>query len=175
MAGADFHIRLDGISDTEARLATLAGRFGDLTPLMDTIGTVLETDTLDNFAGEHDPLGVPWPPSIRVQEHGGKTLQLSRRLYQSITHRATATSVEVGTNVVYAARHQQGFHGTENVSSHKRTMRKVFGVTLAEPIEVIVPAFTRQGNTPARAFLGLSPHAREEIEGHVADYAGAER
>ncbi|PTS73800.1 phage virion morphogenesis protein [Sphingomonas sp. HMWF008] len=168
--GVDFRIRADGATEIEHDLALLQAKLGDLTPLMDIIGGVLEVDTQDNFAGEHAPDGTPWLPSIRAQETGGKTLQDSRRLYQSITHRATATSAEVGTNVIYAGRHQGGFHGTETVASHKRTMESVFGVKLKEPIEVVIPEFTRKGNTPARPFLGLSAHAAEEIAGHVADY-----
>ena len=175
MAGADFRISIEGDEAINASLARLAARFGNLTPLMDTIGMILEVDAEDNFEGEHTPAGLPWPKSLRVLEHGGKTLQLSRRLRLSITHRATASSVEVGTNVVYASRHQQGFHGPEQVASHKRTMRSVFGVKLLEPIEVTVGAFTRQANTPARPFLGMSAGAREDIEAAVAEYAGAEQ
>lgn len=170
MAGAAFRIHVEGEAEVEARLALVAARIGDLTPLMDTIGGVIESDAHDNFQGEHSPEGVKWQPSRRVLEHGGKTLQLSRRLAQSITHRAGPTSVEVGTNVVYASRHQQGFHGAEKVASHKRTMRYVFGHRLAEPIEVVVGAFTRTANTPARPFLGMSADARTEILEVAGEY-----
>ncbi len=175
MAGAAIVVPIPGLVQAERELAALEARFGDLTPLMETIGMVVEVDVLDNFEGEHTPEGIPWAPSIRAQETGGKTLQDTRRLYQSITSRSGARQVEVGTNVVYAARHQGGFRGTEQVASHQRTMRSVFGVTLQSPIEVTVGAFERQVSTPARAFLGVSAHAREEIEGHVADYVGAEQ
>lgn len=175
MAGADFSVRVDGHDVLEKRLAVAAAGVGDLSPLMDTIGTILETDAHDNFIGQHSPDGVPWPPSIRVLEHGGKTLQLSRRLFQSLTHRSGRDFAEVGTNVAYANRHQQGFNGAEQVASHKRTMREVFGVQLAEPIEVMVGAFTRQANTPKREFLGLSAGAREDIEAAVADHVGADQ
>lgn len=175
MSGASYQIRIDGLDPTERDLARLADRFGDLTPLMDTIGSVLVSDAQDNFAGEHSPAGVPWPPSIRAMETGGKTLQDSRRLYLSLTHVAGPRSVEVGTNVVYARRHQEGFSGSERVGAHTRTMRKVFGVTLASPIEVMVGAHERQASTPARPFLGMSPAARDEIEGQTADYVGADR
>ncbi|PKP93192.1 MAG: hypothetical protein CVT77_06575 [Alphaproteobacteria bacterium HGW-Alphaproteobacteria-16] len=174
MAGASFQIRVEGQDAVETRLALLAEKFGDLTPLMETIGMILEVDAQDNFAGEHTPAGIPWPPSIRAMEQGGKTLQDSRRLFLSLTHRATARTAEVGTNVIYAARHNNGFSGTEQVGSHKRIMRQVFGVRLAEPIEVTVGAFTRKANTPAREFLGMSADAREDIADQIATYVGAD-
>lgn len=51
MAGASFQISIEGEEALEKRLAMLADCFGDLTPLMDIIGTVLENDTAENFAG----------------------------------------------------------------------------------------------------------------------------
>lgn len=182
--GAEFHISVEGRQQVEQRLALLQARFGDLTPLMDIIGTVIESDTADNFAGEHGPDGTPWKPSQRVlrtavgpqgpQAVSGKTLQLSRRMALSVTHLAGPTQVEVGTNVIYARRHQEGFDGTETVRSHKRTIRQAFGIRLASPVEVIVGSFSRKANTPARPFIGLSAGARDEIEHHAAAYAGAE-
>jgi phage gpG-like protein len=173
MSGAEIRLELRGLVESERHLAFIAGRLDDLEPLMDIFGTTVESDVHDNFLGEHTPEGVPWPPSIRVQEHGGKTLQLSRRLFQSITHRASRSSVEIGTNVVYAGRHNDGFKGTEQVASHKRTMRQVFGVALSEPIEVIVPSFAREANTPRRQFLGVSPAARAELVDQAEDYLAA--
>lgn len=184
MAGADFRIDLAAAEAVEARLKLLADRLGDLTPLMDIIGTTVESDVHDNFQGEHGPDGTPWKPSQRVlrsavgksgpQRTTGKTLQDSRRLALSITHRAGRDFAEVGTNVIYASRHQQGFKGTERVGAHKRRMASVFGVKLREPIEVTVGAFSRTGNTPARPFLGVSAGAWEDIAGEVADYVGAD-
>ncbi|WP_052507987.1 phage virion morphogenesis protein [Sphingomonas hengshuiensis] len=174
MAGASFSVHAEGVAAVEARLARLAAKLGDLSPLMDTIGALGETHTQDNFEGQHTPDGVPWAPSNRVrrtavgaagpQRMTGKTLQDSRRLYLSITHRSTARSAEWGSNVAYARRHNDGFDGTEAVASHKRTMRQAFGVALAEPIEVVVGAFSRKANTPARTFLGLSAELIGDIE-----------
>ncbi|WP_448660303.1 phage virion morphogenesis protein [Sphingomonas sp. CJ99] len=172
MAGVSYQVKAEGLDEINRSLAVLADRFGDLTPLMQTIGMLGEVDTQDNFGGEHAPDGTPWPPSNRARETGGKTLQDSRRLYKSITHRADARSAEWGTNVIYARRHNEGWSGTEQVASHKRTMRQVFGVRLAEPIEVTVGAFSRTANTPRRQFIGLSPSLREDIADAVETYAG---
>lgn len=92
----------------------------------------------------------------------------------SVTHRASPTQVEVGTNVIYARRHQDGFHGTEQVAKHERVIQEAFGVRLLSPKEVTVGTFTRKANTPARPFLGMSPEAAAEIEHHVAGYVGAD-
>lgn len=182
MAGDAFRVDMAHAAEVEASLAALAARFGDMTDLMDIIGMEVEVDIEENFEGEHSPAGVPWPPSNRVRKTAvgkagplpgvtGKTLTKTRRLRGSITHKATASSVEVGTNVIYAARHNQGFSGTEQVGSHRRIMRQVFGVKLKTPIEVTVGAHSRQANTPQREFLGISPDGWDGIRGHVADYA----
>lgn len=173
MAGDSFRLHTEGQDAVERTLARLYARLGDLTSLMQDIGTLLESSTADNFKGEHSPAGVPWKKSQRAMADGGKTLQLSRRLALSITSSATATSVEVGTNVIYAARHNQGFNGTEQVpatrmKAHRRTLTQVFGVKLAEPRVVEVASYvrkahSRKGNTPKRQFLGLGPHDMEDI------------
>lgn len=171
MAGDAFRVDMAHAAGVEASLARLAARFGDMTDLMDIIGMEVESDVHENFEGEHSPVGVPWPPSNRARETGGKTLTDRAHLRNSITHRATASSVEVGTNIIYAARHNQGFSGAEQVGSHRRIMRQVFGVKLKTPIEVTVGAHSRQANTPQREFLGISPDGWDGIRGHVADYA----
>jgi phage gpG-like protein len=170
MSGVAFSIHLDGAALVDQELGGVVGRLHDLTPLMDIFGMTLEADIADNFEGEHSPEGVPWQPSLRVIEHGGKTLQKSRRLALSITHNAGPRHVEVGTNLVYARPLQEGFTGPQRVASHTRTMREVFGVKLAAPIEVTVGAFTRQARLVARPFVGASPAAREEMIAQAGDY-----
>lgn len=183
MAGDSFSLRVEGQDQVERALFALTAKVADMTPLMDIIGGYLEADAQDNFKGEHSPAGVPWQPSGRVrrtavgkmgpQKPKGKTLQDSRRLFLSITRQSGPTSVEVGTNVVYARRHNQGWSGTEQVASHTRVMREVFGVKLAEPITVTVKAHSRKASTPKREFLGMSPGAQQDILGEIADYLGA--
>lgn len=176
-----FRLRADGQDAIERRLAFILARVGNLKPLMQDIGTQLETSTDDNFDAERSPAGVPWQKSARVKRTAvgkagplptttGKTLTDSRRLRLSITSRATASSVEVGSNVVYARRHNQGFDGSEAIPAHRRILTSVFGVKLAEPRSVNVKAFARKGNTPKRQFLGLGPHDVGDIEDLAAAY-----
>lgn len=175
MSGAGLSLTLEGLVEVERRLARLADQLGDLTPLMDILGMEIEVDIEANFEGEHSPAGIPWPRSRRAKETGGKTLTDTRILRGSMAHNAGPRSVEVGTNVVYARRHDQGFSGTEQIASHKRTMRQVFGVKLAEPIIATVKAHSRKVDTPQRQFIGISADGLAGIRDHVADYLDAEQ
>jgi phage gpG-like protein len=83
----------------------------------------------------------------------------------------------VGTNVVYARRHEYGFHGTETVSAHIRrsraqiaaatyTYRNKLGQLVTKIRQtgkcgksvgdIQVRSFTRHANTPERSFLRSS-------------------
>jgi phage virion morphogenesis protein len=143
---AAISITVRGDSLVEQRLAALAARAGNLFPLFDRIGLMLESTTIERFDDERDPDGAPWKPSIRARETGGKTLTDSARLKQSITYRAGSDQVEVGTNVRYAGIHQTG-----------GTIRGKSG-----PLKFKLPG--------GRAFLGLSSEDREEVIALTEDY-----
>lgn len=93
-------------------LATLKARGADLYPLMDEIGSALVASTLRRFETQSGPDGQGWPAlsrsTLRQRGHTARMLQARGHLRQSITHRAMANAVEVGTNLVYAAIHQFG-------------------------------------------------------------------
>lgn len=95
--------------DLKRRLREIGERAEDLTPLMEMIGSRLveaaQNRIDDTNAG---PDGVPWPQSLRVKEAGGKTLYDLGTLRNSITYRAQAREVEIGSNLIYAAIHQFG-------------------------------------------------------------------
>lgn len=75
---------------------------------MRLIGALLVKSTQDNFQAGTAPDGTPWPPSARARKEGGKTLIKTGRLLASVNYQATAQSVEVGSNAIYAAIHQLG-------------------------------------------------------------------
>lgn len=102
MSGAALRIRLDDGAHTA--LAALIRRAGDLFPLMDEIGGSLVTSTQRRFETGLGPGGQAWMPARR----GGRTLVDTGRLLASITHNADRRSVEIGSNVIYAATHQFG-------------------------------------------------------------------
>lgn len=141
-------------------LAALMSRTDDLSPLMERIGMAMEATTIERFDNEEAPDGSSWVQSIRAKETGGKTLTDSARLKQSITYRAGADQVEVGTNVIYAGAHQKG--ATIRATSGGRLAFKLpggLGFRTAE--EVILPA---------RPFLGISADDELEIAGLAEDY-----
>lgn len=85
----------------------------DLTPAMQEIALNLVSTTIDRFEAERGPDGVPWKPSRRAIEEGGKTLQDSGALKDSIEPDfgpdfAAAGVLASGGPAIYAAIHQFG-------------------------------------------------------------------
>ncbi|MDF7776873.1 phage virion morphogenesis protein [Sphingomonas sp. AOB5] len=175
MAGADYTIAFKGEQEVERQLTGIIGRLENPEPLLDILGQVIESDIDDNFDGEHTPAGIPWLPVFRPEGDNRKILHgKPPRLRPSMNREVGRSYVRVGTNVIYARRQNDGFTGTEQVSAHRRIMSVVFGVRLQSPMEVMVRAHSRQANTPAREFLGVSPGAQEDMIGMAGDYVAGE-
>lgn len=153
------------ITGADAALATLrdvAQRLAEPLPLWDAVGLALEESTRQRFLDQREPGGSAWPPSLRARLEGGITLTDSARLRDSITHNASNSGVEVGTNVLYAAIHQ--FGGTIRAKTEKglfiqfgargKTAKTRTGKTksgkwrgeVRRPMQVTIPA---------RPFLGI--------------------
>jgi phage virion morphogenesis protein len=138
-------VELDDL-DAQARLRALDAALGDLTPLMDQIGALLEQSARDRIeATNMTPTGVPWPPSLRAQIAGGRTLLDTGRLAASLTHRAGRREAEVGTNVLYARTHQLG-------ATIRPKAAEALSFVLANGQRVSVGKVT----IPARPFLGTT-------------------
>lgn len=92
---------------------------------------------------------------------GGPVLKVKTgRLRRSITYKVDdspsgSVSATVGTNVVYAARHEFGFRGEETVRAHLRKIKTAFGKPIT-PTTIAVASHTRIANTPERSFLRSS-------------------
>jgi phage gpG-like protein len=162
MTGALMRVELTDQDVALAELGDLISRTGNPTPLFENIGLSLVTSTQHRFDTGTGVDGSPWPPSLRVIARGGKTLVLSGRLYRSVSFQASATGVEIGTNVIYAAIHQ--FGGSINQSARNQTLHfktnkrtgqqrfsKAKGATHSK--EVTIDA--RAVQMPARPFIGL--------------------
>jgi phage gpG-like protein len=78
----------------------------DFTGLHKEVGEYVLDATKERFRKGVAPDGTGWKQSRRAKESGGKTMMDTRRLYNSLTYRASIESVEVGTNVKYAKVHQ---------------------------------------------------------------------
>jgi len=129
---------------------------GDGKPLFTMIGRHVKTDVQLRFREQKSPDGVPWIPSQRVIEHGGQTLRLTGRLRNSITYQADHASVEVGTNVIYAARQHFGDGSrTQAIFNALKAGRTV----------------SRAG-MPARPFMGLSKQGGEGLVDAVNGFLG---
>lgn len=184
MSGAGLTLDLPGETEALAALGALAARLEHPEPMFDLIGASLVTSTRGRFLDTSTaPDGNPWPPSLRVLAHGGKTLVLSHRLEDSITHNSSDGGVEVGTNVVYAAIHQLG--GEIAVRERKQTLHFKLDKRTGEvgnkfvkrgksgfAQDVTVPAHTVR--MPARPFLGLDDDDNAEIVRIAEDFVGGQ-
>lgn len=142
---------------------------GDRREAMEPIGAAWETSTRLRFETSRAPDGMPWKPSQRVLAYRGKTplktLVDSARLKGSIMHQVDGDTVEVGTNVAYAAAHQ-------------------FGATIqqagAHAVPLVLPEGAAGGRVivlPARPFLGIEEGDyvtfAEILEGFIEAKTGA--
>lgn len=168
---ASISVAIDGVGRIEQRLNALARSFEDLSPLMDGIATYLESSTVDRFDSESAPDGSKWSASKRAKEQGGKTLTDSARLRLSITGLGRSREAEVGTNVIYAGVHNDGFNGQVSVPAHVRTVNSIFGRPLSGGLSYRVGAFQRHMVMPKRQFLGISSLDETEILALTEDYA----
>lgn len=162
MSGASMSIELGDQDRALSALGDILSRVTNPRGLYENIGLSLVTSTQHRFDTGIGVDGSPWPPSLRVIAHGGKTLILSARLYRSITFQASDSGVEVGTNVVYAAIHQFGGdieqgarRQTLNFKTNKRTGAQRFskkkGATHSQEVSIGARVIHMQ----ARPFIGL--------------------
>ena len=153
----DVHIDADLVG---AHFANLVAKASDLSPLMGTIGNILEASTKDRLRDTNtSPDGAAWPPSMRAREDGGKTLFASGQLAASIHNVPGAQEVEIGTNLIYAGIHQSG-----------GTIVPKFAKSLAFALPGGEFAVVGSVTIPARPYLGVSDEDRSDIGDAVALY-----
>lgn len=98
-----------------------------------------------------------------------RTGTLSRSINRKIEDTPTSIVASVGTNVRYAAIHEFGFNGTEQVKAHLRTIHQAFGRPIAETT-VQVSAHARHMVMPKRSFLRS---ALEDLRAHIHEEMAA--
>ena len=104
------------LDTTEVRQAfnRLLKSTSDLSPLMESIGELLQNSTLDRFRDEEDPDGKAWEPlsevtKSRKKENVNKVLTERGHLSgSSINYRARKDYIEIGSTRIYAGTHQFG-------------------------------------------------------------------
>lgn len=84
----------------------------DLTPEMELIGNEIIERAKQSFEDQADPWGKAWKPlapsTIARRGEGAQILRDTGALYNSLNMTVTKLSVEVGSDLVYAAIHQFG-------------------------------------------------------------------
>ena len=148
-------------------LARLQVHLSDLSPVMNEIGMFLVASTKQRFAETVDPTGGKWaalsPVTLRHYERTkqkfGPVLHKTGDLRESIFHAYDASSVSVGTNLIYAAVQQFG------------AAQGAFGAAIGKDKKGRdhfhhIP----WGNIPARPFIGLSDSDRTNIQDTVTEW-----
>ncbi len=149
MSGVGLNFDLSGLPQLAERIARL-GR-ADRGALLDDLGAAVVSQTQRRIGEEKTgPDGERWPAwsaSHARTRHGNQSLLVaSGNLLDTITHMVSGSeSVEIGSNLVYAAAHQFGLDMSV-VSSRRR-------VTL-----------------PARPYLGLSGDNEADLEAIADDF-----
>lgn len=119
-------------------------------------------------------LAIELQSKVKQDKLSGQVLKrrtgtLSRSINREITETANAVTGQVGTNVEYAAYHEYGFHGTQQIKEHLRTIKQAFGRPI-EPRSVTVAAHSRKVDYPAHSFLRSALHDMDAtIRAGIAD------
>ncbi|MBL8510589.1 MAG: phage virion morphogenesis protein [Betaproteobacteria bacterium] len=178
MALIEYDIKqaLAGLTDLQTKIAAPRG-------LLQSIGFSLLRSTRDRFDSQIDPDGRRWSPlkaaTIKSKKRRkNRILENTLTLRDSIQMRVNDNSVEIGTNVVYAAIHQ--FGGEIERAPHTRLglkLRKVRGKTRFAKASATKGVRTVNASVgaykipiPARPFLGVSKQDESEIARIVRDY-----
>lgn len=162
MSGITLETKVIGTAAIRA-FRQLAGVMSDTTPIMRVIGVGLVEGTHTRFDKGVDPDGAAWAPLNPVYAAGKKGPGILREsamrggLMGSITFLASADTVLVGTNKIYAAVHQFGATIVPTKASH---LRFWMGGQLVEALSVTIPA---------RPFIGVSADDALMIEETVVD------
>lgn len=102
---------LTGQNEPLRRFLELERRAQNLAGFFDELGQYLVSEYQTNLQLGISPTGENWGrdnPSHRAVAENGQTLIDHGHLLRSMTHLFSATELQVGTNVVYAAIHQLG-------------------------------------------------------------------
>jgi phage virion morphogenesis protein len=162
-AGVTLTVTAAELGEVGRRLSAVATLTAKPTRLMKAIGAALESSTKRRFRTNVAPDGSPWKPSVRALRTGGRTLLDKAHLRDSITSDADDTQAVVGSNLIYAAIHQEG--GVIRPKNAAALVFNIPGVGWRRVNKVTIPA---------RPFLGVSEDDRDNIGDLVAaDIAGA--
>lgn len=171
-----------GAADVTFVLGSMAVRLDDQRGMWDEIGASVETSARYRITDSNvAPDGNPWPPSIRVLLHGGKTLYKDGDLQRTITHNVLPQGVEIGSDLAYARIHQLGgvikrqprmqtiyrsYDAKKDELSHRFVKKRASNFATDHHVE------SYEIRIPARPYLGLADDDRYEIRDIVLDWVG---
>ena len=151
-------VGIDGERKIFEWLEKLKAAAANNSPIWRKIGLTLQDGVLDSFDAERSPDGKAWQKSWRASLQGGKSLQNTGRLRDSIQLVVNGSDIAVGTNVIYAKTHQ--FGATIRAKNGKYLTFKGAGSW----------AKVQSVSIPARPFLGLSQVTEGKIIDLIKDY-----
>lgn len=164
MAGARFTLETSALKPLEARVRIMAGM--DTSALMPRLGEYLQRSTQDRFKSQTSPDGATWdvlaPRTLARKEkkklNPGKVLTERGLLRKGIAWQLlNKSTVEVGSNLAYAAAHQFGMKQGYAGRGKYKTRRGSFPIPW--------------GDIPARPFLGLSDQDKRKIDAIIRSWA----
>ena len=159
MAGNRMGVTFDGKAATASLRGLLAG-IENPAPLLAQLGEYTLRTTRARFKSQTAPDGTAWAalqPWYKKEKSQNKNRVLTLRGYlrgQLVSQVVGGKSVEVGSNLIYAAVHQ--FGGTIRPQNAKLL---AFRGHVAKSVTI-----------PARPYLGLSDEDRSEIVGRTLEW-----
>lgn len=150
---------------TRAAFTELARRMQDTSPVMRTIGVGLVAEAQDRFTRGVDPGGAAWTPlnpDYALAKRGPGILResgMAGGLMGSLTFRAGRSSVEMGSNKIYAAIHQ--FGGTIRPKAAGHLVFRLGGNRTI---------FASSVTLPPRPYLGIGARDEEMIGDTIEAY-----
>ena len=148
------HIDFSDLSQASRVFNKIIARSEDMSPLMNSIGGIIEDGTRHRFETQTGPDGQKWQDTHR----GGNILVNEGHLRDSITSHAGSDEVEVGSNLIYAGVHQHG--ATIKPKSAGKLAFKIGSHLI----------FADQVTIPARPFLGIDAHDEANILAEAEAY-----
>ncbi|MCA0447654.1 MAG: phage virion morphogenesis protein [Bacteroidetes bacterium] len=171
------------------KLQELAGKLGNLTPVMASISEDLLAYTEDNFRSEGKTLGKPWKElsKARIKQRGSAhpILQDQGILAKSIQNAHTSDTASVSTNMAYAAIHQFGGEIQVNRTITTRLRTKASGELMRQKSNANLAVFAKSSHKrfkesktqtsyvmkmPERQYIGVNQENIRQMENNIKDW-----
>ncbi|MGX9522489.1 phage virion morphogenesis protein [Vibrio mediterranei] len=142
MAGATFHIEVEGEHAIQTQLNTLLNKGQDMQDVLADIGEMLLISHHERFERGVSPDGIPWAPlnpdyAATKKRHQTDILRLNDILSGTLTYYATPLSLLFGTPVEYGAIHQFGGTPDMRPSNAAIAVREWLGLSVDDSSDIL--------------------------------------